>query len=490
MKITFKILLILTAVLLVSCGKDYLDTEMSKFISADQMAEAIDMNPDLQAANITGIYNLMITLGSGGSPADEPDHDDFGQKSYDIMMDMLCGDMKLAGYNYGWYSNIDKMIVTVDYTKIGNYRPWRYYYRIIYSCNLIIESFGGNDAIPEEDNNKAYLGQVKAMRAHSYFYLANLYANEYNPSTPILPLYITPVDVASELKSTEEIYNVIISDLESAVSLLENFDRAAKNEVNKYVAEGLLAYVYLTVGEYGKAHDAAKDVIDNGGFSIIPLDQVTKTGFNSVSSNSWMWGMDLTLENGFDLISFWGQIDLFTYSYAWAGDPKVMDIGLYNSMRSSDKRRNQFIDMDEDGNYWPLGKFYNGARQIGGQREVTDDYVYMRVEEMYLLAAEAAAKNAQDGIAVGYLKSLVEKRDGVPDYVDALSGQDLKDEIYHQWKLELWGEGKSYLAMKRNKATITRTDHLSNNGDFQYNDDRLTYEIPKIEIQNNPFVNK
>jgi hypothetical protein len=75
-------------------------------------------------------------------------------------------------------------------------------------------------------------------------------------------------------------------------------------------------------------------------------------------------------------------------------------------------------------------------------------------------------------------------------YVDGLSGQALKNEIYLQTRIELWGEGKSYLAMKRNKATITRgSNHLSNVGiPIPYNDNRLTLEIPQSEVQNNPFI--
>jgi hypothetical protein len=52
------------------------------------------------------------------------------------------------------------------------------------------------------------------------------------------------------------------------------------------------------------------------------------------------------------------------------------------------------------------------------------------------------------------------------------------------------GEGKSYLAMKRNKATTTRgSNHLFAGDSFQYNDAKLTFEIPQNEVLNNPFIN-
>ena len=77
-------------------------------------------------------------------------------------------------------------------------------------------------------------------------------------------------------------------------------------------------------------------------------------------------------------------------------------------------------------------------------------------------------------------------------YVDGLSGQALKDEIYLQTRMEFWGEGKSYLALKRNKGTVVRGDnHPSLKGArIPYNDPRLTFVIPESEILNNPNIDK
>ena len=139
----------------------------------------------------------------------------------------------------------------------------------------------------------------------------------------------------------------------------------------------------------------------------------------------------------------------------------------------------------------PLNKFYDSDRtRYGSSRIVKADYVYMRVAEMHLLAAEYAAFNNNDAQARTELKALVSQR--VPDasYIDGLSGQQLKNEIYLQTRMELWGEGKSYLAMKRNKATTVRgSNHLTFVGDpIPYNDERMTFEIPEGEIQFNSFI--
>ncbi len=480
------------AVGMLSCSDDFLESESTELISTDRMAEMGPYNAEIFNGTIRGLYTLMYQTGTGGS---DLDHNDFGQKGYDIFSDMLCGDMVLGGYNYGWYKNLANLSSPIDYRDNDNYKAWRYYYRIIRATNTIIDGLGGNDAVLETDDAKWQMGQAKTMRAYSYFYLANLYAEEYNPTTPILPLYTSLKDKDMPLSTGAEVWARIKSDLEASATLLVGYSREGLNGVNEDVANGLLAYTYLTMGEYADAATTAQKLIDK--YAVIPANLAVYNGDNKRNAFSyidgdgadWIWGMDLTLDQGLDLVSWWGQVDIFTYSYAWAGDPKTMDAGLYASIPATDVRKGQFIDpWGEDLNY-PGNKFYSDGRNIGGQREVTSDYVYMRVEEMVLIKAEAEAFDNKDVDAQTTLLALVSERDTDYAFISGLTGQALKDEIYHQWRMEMWGEGKSYLAMKRNKATIVREGHIEYNIAIPYNDDRLTLDIPYQEIQDNPNVN-
>src|SRR5690606_5172010 len=99
------------ALLFASCEDDFLDTIPSEFISSDKIDEVTQINPNIQEGTVRGLYATMITAGSGGTTQ----HDDFGQKSWDIYMDMLSSDMVLAASNYGWYSGIAEMQATIDY---------------------------------------------------------------------------------------------------------------------------------------------------------------------------------------------------------------------------------------------------------------------------------------------------------------------------------------------------------------------------------------
>lgn len=508
-----KILLlsIALATLTVSCREEFLESAPTETVGDAPVQ-----------TKLNGLYLMMINTGTGGTNLD---HDDFGQKGYDIYSDLLSQDMALEATSYGWYVSIANLSGPADFTNLVNYKPWRYYYRVIAGANDVIDNLGGTDAVPSKEEDKYAMGQAKALRAYAYFYLMQLFTKGYNPSEAAIPVYTKSQMPAAPKSSQEQVYALIIDDLTKAIDYLEGFSRVNKGIIDQGVAKGLLAYTYAATEQPAKAAVLSKEIIANYGYPVttqaqavrMPQSQVPNTpptggGFNDLSTQSWMWGFDLSVVNGLDLVSWWGQVDMFTYSYASVGTRKGIDLGLYGDMRAEDVRKNQFIMAnikDSEGinitatparNY-PGNKFFDVNRVVQGQRQVTADYLYMRVDEFYLLAAESLAKTGQDAEAKTILKKLLNVRyvDPTPTpvpgnnpvvnaFLDPLTGLALQKEIYTQTRLELWGEGKSYLAFKRNKATVTRgSNHLSFQGQsFPYNDDRVSLKIPQEEILNNP----
>lgn len=462
-----------------ACKKDFLETKPTAVVSTAP--------PEVR---LNGLYLMTYQPGTGGTTL----HVDFGQKNVDICTDMLCGDMALLGATYGHYQTIANLTATERSTNNYNYIPWRYYYRLIYETNKSIAEL----ASPKNDDEKYILAQFRALRGYAYFYLMQIFTTKYEPnsSTNSIPLYTT-ADIASKPRVKQsEVYGLIVSDLEFAVANLTGFTRSKKGMIDKYVAEGLLAYTYAAMGNNQKVADLAQDIVNNSGYPLTTREQTfydtdTKKGggFNNIDTKSWMWGVDIITENSIDLKSWWGMIDYYTYSYAWAGDRKAMDNKLYAQIRTNDLRKKQF----HPGLKIPLYKFFAPDRVAGGQRDVTTDYVYMRVDEFYLLAAEALAKLGQDAQAKAVYKRLLTQR--YPEatattdiaYVDALTNAQLQDDIYLNTRIELWGEGKSYFAMKRNHKTIERgSNHVEEkNTTFSYDNPRLTFAIPQNESINN-----
>ncbi|WP_415325267.1 RagB/SusD family nutrient uptake outer membrane protein [Chryseobacterium sp. MMS23-Vi53] len=474
---------IVLASLVTSCQEEFLDSAPTETIGDAPVQ-----------TKLNGLYVMMINTGTGGTT----DHDDFGQKGFDIYSDMLSQDMVLEGVTYGWYTRLANMSAQTDFTRTENYKPWRYYYRIIAGANDVIDGLGGTDTVPTTDDNKFAMGQAKAIRAYAYFYLMQLYTKGYTAGEPAIPVYTKTQQPAAPKSTQEQVYGLIVDDLTKAIDYLADFDRANKGMIDQGVAKGLLAYTYAAMGQYSQAATLSKQIMSDYGYPVTTKVQAIRMvhpgsttasggGFNSLDTQSWMWGYNLDVVNGLDLISWWGQVDVFTYSYAGVGDRKGIDLGLYNSMRADDDRRNQFVVTTPARNY-PGNKFFDPNRVSMGQRQITTDYIFMRVDEFHLLAAESLAKSGQEAEAKTILKTYLQNRIADVSYIDALSGVALQNEIYKNTRLEFWGEGKSYLALKRNKATVTRgSNHLFLAGQsFTYDDDRMYLKIPQEEILNNP----
>ncbi len=492
--------LILASLLLtfgiVGCKKDFLKVQPTAFTTPEQLASDAKQDPNLLNGNISGLYTTMFSTGVGGTTG----HDDFGQKGIDIYTDMMQSDMVLGALNYGWYSTVARYTATNDFTTNPVYIPWRYYYRLIYGANIIIGILGGNDAIPELPGNKYTMGQAKAMRAYAYLYLSQLYAKEYGDgSQKILPLLKSSTDLNLPKSTTKEVFDLMESDLRSAITLLTGFSRTGKQQINTNVAKGLLAYVLSARGTQADLNEVVtltQDIM-TAFPKTTPTQLVfngtngTTAGFNNVSTASWMWGVDITLSQGLDLISWWGQVDQFTYSYTWAGDPKTIDKALYDGIAADDIRKGQFQAPGQTYALQPVNKFFAPARTDGGQRQIETDNLYMRADEFYLMNAEAKARLGQTAAAITGLKSFLGDRITDLSYLDALTGAALISEIYRQTRIELWGEGKSYFAMKRLKQNVVRgSNHLFEPGaTFPYSENKLTMVIPQAEVLNNPNLN-
>ncbi|MFD2530627.1 RagB/SusD family nutrient uptake outer membrane protein [Polaribacter marinaquae] len=216
-KINFILCIIVASLFLSSCDEEFLDQRPTSFISNEDLGETALINPSIVEGNLRGIYNQMVTAYIGGTGNQE----DFGHKSFDLMSDLLSSDMAQIGARFNRFVNLSNLLWTNDPSiTLPNYTAWRFYYRIINSANLIIAANGGNDAVPASDAVKGVVGQAKAIRAFGYFYLSQYYAIEYDANAEILPIYVNPGESGKAKSTMGEVYDLIISDLNSAIRAL------------------------------------------------------------------------------------------------------------------------------------------------------------------------------------------------------------------------------------------------------------------------------
>ena len=483
-------------VMLSSCSASWLDTQTNGATLTQDQFDALTNPTD---GLVNGLYSLLYA--NNGS-----DHHYFGQKSIDMATDLLSSDMAMTLNAYGWFTDAATRTCSTASSGRNSY-IWSYYYTIIMNANTAIRKMAPRQNEFTDEELASY-AQALALRAYCYYNLATLYNPGMNNETPdiftggtglgysSIPIYTENDTTESGLikeqyvSSVGEAYEFAINDLKTAIAFLDSVDyvRTTKIIVDADVARGILAYCYLESQQYGKAYVTAKELIDLNHFSIIPYDQVLTTGFVSTEDNSWIWGSDVTIETTTGLASFWGHMDIHTYSYASAGATKAIDQNLFSEIPLSDIRRQWF---DTTKKYINDYKFYDKARGVLADeldRRWLNDIVYMRIEEMYLIGAEAALRNNEPDKAKDLIKVLLDQRDpNAANTVDALNPSELSDMIYYNWRVEMWGEGRALATFKRfGKPKIRGNNHYNGAGEnVAVTDINLTFQTPNGEINTN-----
>ncbi|MDH6312310.1 hypothetical protein M2137_001080 [Parabacteroides sp. PFB2-10] len=475
---------------LTGCSDSFLSQfEPQGYISQEQLEENAKWNTNIMLGQAAGITATSFAMGTGGTD----NHDDFGQKSIDIATDLMSGDMVMKGETYGWFSADARLINNTKDRTRRTYMAWRYYFQVIKAANSIFDTVGGDGKMPDEGSNRVYYGQAKAFRAYAYFNMVNLYARPYDvaKNEKALPIYTSQLTAETSVLSTvDEIYTFIINDLKEAITALDGARRTDKGAPDVDVARGLLAYAYLSKGDYALAAEQALAVIDRGAYPLMTKQELLTTGFASIDIPEFMWCIDLTKDNSPALPTFWGHVDLFTYSYAAAGDLKMIPDNLYKEIPATDIRKGWFFSNSSSGYYLaPIGKFFDKGRAVMGDRLWENDEVYMRTAEMYLIASEASLRAGDLATAKTVIAELLADRDEVAAAaVETMTSEELLELLYFNWRVEMWGEGRGLLTMKRFKKTVVRgaNDFAYKGESFSYDDSRFYFEIPEREITNNP----
>ena len=492
-----------------ACSASWLDNELT---GGTLSQEDFDKISSTTEGSVRGLYSLLYQNTS--------EHHNFGQKSIDIATDLMSGDMAMLADAYGWFVS-DAKLLGAGSGGSRNAYMWNYYYGIIMNANMLIRKLDSKTVLSQ--NEKNFYAQALTMRAYCYFSLLNYYtpsrsddASGYMGGVGMdyraVPIYTEAtfndkgLPMEQDLSTKAELFAQVHSDLSAAISYFNALDpdsvsqRTDKLVLNKDIARTYQAYTFLMEEKYDTAYLVAADIINNPteNYAILPYEDVLTTGFTDVTNPSWMWGLDVTVETTGGLATFWGHMDVFTYSYAQAGAKKGMDQVLYTEMPDYDVRKQWFDSKDK---YTPYYKFYDLKRGTGVDvdRRWLNDIVFMRIEEVYLIAAEAAARsNSYTSEAVGMLSELLKERykatdDSAVDPIAAISQmgpEDLLREIEYNWRVELWGEGKSLMTLKRfgSMRKIGNNNKFLKGEDLGANDSRILFRLPGGELSTNMAI--
>ncbi len=450
-----------------SCVSDDMDTVPSDVAGVE---DALSSSTGV-AALLNGTYGYFREYNTANRSSGR--HDDFGQKSIDLSTDLMTLDMIQVKHHWFGY---DYILDNNRSTYARTFTNWNFYYVIIRAANRIINSEGATDDMR---------GQAYALRAFSYFNLVRLYADTYSVSKDeyAIPIYEDVINEGEPRRKVSEVYELITADLGEAYSLVTSVSNTV---LNQYAVRGLMARVYLEMGDYLKAAKYASEA-RSGTFTLMD-ESAYLSGFSSISNSEWMFGSDITSDTHTTYASFISHIDNTNGGYAGLlGVYKSIDKSLYESISDTDYRKQVFNDPDQTLNT-SLPSYANLKFRGPSNAFFEADVSYMRVSEMYLIEAEAKAQLG-DASAADVLYELVSQRDA--SYTKSTAtGDDLVEEIFLHKRIELWGEGLSLFDYKRLKKDVIRNYDGSNHRadamfDIYAGDSRFWYEIPEAETDSN-----
>lgn len=398
-----------------------------------------------------------------------------------IAMTEMLGDMYPLGSNsgYDWYRNYNTFNGTYGDNSYMAYLPWFTCYQFIKSANDIIASV---DIESEETSDvlKSYAGVAYACRAFDYYMLTILFEPVENIYTDISEgRGLTAVKVTDQTDPESSKNNPRITHDEMVAFILEDLDKAEACLKNSTIDNGMLPSLAVAYGirakilmwdeNYAEAATYARKAIETWSGTPMTKDQCLNknTGFNTATS-SWMWYGHYSAENMGNLCNFTGWMSgECDWGYASLTFPSI-DRSLYDKISKDDFRKYLFYD-STTGYKYELARdpsFYNGHellalkfRCLGGDFETYSiggavDFPIMRVEEMYLIEAEAVGMSQGVAAGVKLLEDFM-KTYRQPTYVcRAASQRDFQLEVLTQERIEFWGEGWGFPNAKRIKPDV------------------------------------
>jgi tetratricopeptide (TPR) repeat protein len=297
---------------------------------------------------------------------------------------------------------------------------WGPIYRSIYNTNILINYVEG--AIDgTEQQKKEVMGEGKIIKAECYFTLLTAFANAYDAGSaatdPGIPL-VNSTDVTEKTPARsslqESLEEVIRLAGEAATSLpATNINRLRPT---KYAAYGLLARVYLYMGDYNKANEnatkaleATHELLDYNNYDreTLPLAEVNP-------ETLWARFSDDQLVPGYMIYSD----NLLTY--------------LNNDdLRLAMFRRDPL----------PITRILANGNVSFGQT----------FPEMYLIQAEALARNNQVTEAMAIVNMIRKKRIAAAAYTNetAANKEVAIQKVLDERRRELAFTGQRWMDMKR-----------------------------------------
>ncbi|MEX2347598.1 MAG: RagB/SusD family nutrient uptake outer membrane protein [Balneolaceae bacterium] len=357
------------------------------------------------------------------------------------------------------YSDLSNATGTSGTAHLGNNAYYEDSYNVIQDANLLIG--GIEDEVLDQSTEEQYRGEGYALRAYAYHNLVKAFG--YEPGNYDLgpegnwdagvPLRTGPVfsieDVDERERATvDAVYEQILSDLDNAETLLAGVsDNSYANEAFVY---GLKARVNLYAGNWDDAAEAAQNAIDLSA-TLEDSEEGVATMFDEGAGNHPEALFKIVVDPDTEPIAG-SNVNNGPAAYTaqqWVAQiPTQFVLDIYDE---DDYRNGWFKPCPASGCDAANDSEVASLKWDGNKGNLADDLPLMRVSEMYLIQAEALAKEANSPAAgVNPLQELKDARNAGTIPAEALlSMEAFEDEILDERVRELNFEGHRFWDLKR-----------------------------------------
>jgi starch-binding outer membrane protein, SusD/RagB family len=223
--------------ILLSCSDDFLNAKSENALS--------DLPPG--ATPYEGIQNSLYT-----KPWFE-----FNFKGLITQGDIYAGNVWAFDGEFRNFAEAD--VPSNNPILFNNYNS---FYSVIGQSNSLIKDLNENKAlIPESAYNEG-IAVAKFMRANAYYYLVRIWGE-----VPIFDERTQSGIKGYKKNFVSDVYKFIELDLKDAIAKFPEISK--KGRVNKFVAMGILAKVFLNNKRYSEASELCQNVINSGKYGLL-----------------------------------------------------------------------------------------------------------------------------------------------------------------------------------------------------------------------------
>ena len=350
------------------------------------------------------------------------------------------------------------------------------------------------DAVPFDQAVKDRIkGEAKFLRAFAYFNLVRLFGN--------VPLadreFFSPDEVAAadlSLQPSTKVYEVILTDLLSAETLLPAAVNADKTRASRGTVKALLGKVYLTRREFDKAAAKLKEVVDSRQYSLVPNYPTLFTNGNNNLAESllevqFVAGRGMGNNYSAQFTPAITSMAIFPGNLQGAGRI-VPTLDLMRSYEPGDARRAVSVAdsvtlIGGRKSYSRYGLKFVDFRAID-LADGTVTFTALRYADVLLMYAEALTELGNLPEALGHLNA-VRARARLAS-LSGLGQAELRLALERERRVELLYEGHRWFDLVRTgrARTVLNAHYASQRQTFSLDEFELIFPIPQAEVDLNP----